>query len=167
MYEYHSTLDATHPFSSSWYTWPFMICPVWFYDQTVKEGVRMTISAVGNVAIWWGGIIAVIYSIYHGIIHHKKTGILIGVVFLCLYLPYTMIGRCMFLYHYFPVLPFVMLALVYFLKEMTEKTKQKWIIPIYLGIVILIFLYFFPVVSGIPMKESAIQNRMWLPTWYF
>ncbi len=25
MYNYHSTLTATHPFSSPWYSWPFMV----------------------------------------------------------------------------------------------------------------------------------------------
>ena len=29
MYNYHSTLDVSHPFSSFWYQWPIMYKPVW------------------------------------------------------------------------------------------------------------------------------------------
>lgn len=167
MYKYHSTLDATHPFSSEWYTWPFMIRPVWFYDRILTGGLRSTISAVGNIAIWWGGFVGLIYSIYQGIKKQQSQGFLIMIVFLCLYVPYIFIGRCMFLYHYFPVLPFAMLALTYMLKGITERTKNHWIIPVYLIICIILFIYFFPVVSGIPIPDSAINRKCWLPTWYF
>ena len=45
MYQYHSTLDSTHPYSSTWYEWPTMIRPVFYYSQTVandlKEGMQV------------------------------------------------------------------------------------------------------------------------------
>lgn len=167
MYEYHSKLDATHPFSSLWYTWPVMYRPVWLYTITYPNGIHSTISTVGNVAIWWGGIVGVLYSIYRLVRKKEKFGIIIIAVLLCLYLPYSMIGRCMFLYHYFPVLPFTMFALVNLLKGIYEKTKKIWIIFLYLCLVIIIFIYFFPVVSGMPIKSSDIESRKWISEWYF
>jgi hypothetical protein len=117
MYEYHSKLDATHPFSSLWYTWPVMYRPVWLYTITYPNGIHSTISTVGNVAIWWGGIVGVLYSIYRLVRKKEKFGIIIIAVLLCLYLPYSMIGRCMFLYHYFPV----------FLEESKKNQGFNWI----------------------------------------
>ncbi len=167
MYEYHSTLNATHPFSSNWYTWPFVTTPVWFYNMPLSDGYRATISSVGNIAIWWGGFVGILYSIYKAIKEKKRESILFCVAYLCLFCPYLFIGRCMFLYHYFPVLPFSMLALVLLLKTITEKTKYKYTILIYLIITAFIFIYFYPIVSGLPLKESSIDLHKWFSTWYF
>lgn len=167
MYEYHSTLNATHPFSSNWYSWPFVATPVWFYNMQLSDGYRATISSVGNIVIWWGGFIGILYSIYKAVKEKKREPILFCIAFLCLFCPYIFIGRCMFLYHYFPALPFSMLALVYLLKEITEKTKYKYIILVYLIVSALIFLYFYPVVSGLPLKESSIRLHKWFSSWYF
>ena len=32
MFNYHSGLEATHPYSSSWYQWPTMVRPIWYYS---------------------------------------------------------------------------------------------------------------------------------------
>ena len=32
MFNYHSKLEATHPFSSPWWQWPLMIRPIWLYQ---------------------------------------------------------------------------------------------------------------------------------------
>lgn len=166
VYTYHSTLDATHPFSSDWYSWPIMWKPVWFYSSEVERGIRSTISSVGNPIIWWTSILAIVANFYMALKKNKKSQVLC-IAFICMFLPYLVIGRCMFLYHYFPVLPFVMLMLVYGLKKITEKTKCMWIIPIFLGITFIVFLCFYPVVSGYPVSEAWINHLQWLPEWYF
>lgn len=166
VYTYHSTLDATHSFSSEWYSWPLMWKPVWFYSSELFDGVRSTISSVGNPMIWWTSILGILANFYLALKKDKKA-ILLCTAFACMFFPYLVIGRCMFLYHYFPVLSFVMLMLVYGLKMITEKTKSIWIIPIFLGITLLLFLLFYPVVSGYPVSESWIKHLQWLPEWYF
>lgn len=166
IYYYHSTLDATHPFSSDWYTWPLMLKPVWYYSGSVIDGMRGTISGIGNIAIWWTGIVGIIYCFFR-LLKKEKSMIIILIAFSCLYFPYLKIGRCMFLYHYFTVLPFVMLALTKLLKDLVDKTKKYIIIPIFLVIVIACFIYFFPIVSGMPLKETIIESMRWLPDWYF
>ena len=40
LFEVESTanLQASHPFSSNWYSWPIMYKPVWFYtSQSIKQ----------------------------------------------------------------------------------------------------------------------------------
>ena len=60
MYEYHSKLEATHPWQSSWYEWPTMIRPMYYYCQTLRDGMKEGISAFGNPLVWWAGIPALI-----------------------------------------------------------------------------------------------------------
>jgi dolichyl-phosphate-mannose-protein mannosyltransferase len=58
MYNYHSTLVATHQFASAWWSWPIMVStqgyvPLWLAVTYLPNSVNSTISAMGNPAIWW------------------------------------------------------------------------------------------------------------------
>ncbi len=55
MYIYHSTLNATHPFSSAWWSWPLIQRPVWLFVSTLPKGFESTIAVFGNPAVWWVG----------------------------------------------------------------------------------------------------------------
>lgn len=65
MYNYHSTLVATHTFASPWWSWPIMTSfsgyvPLWLEVTYLPNNVVSTISVFGNPAVWWVGFIAVI-----------------------------------------------------------------------------------------------------------
>ncbi|MCM1058518.1 MAG: phospholipid carrier-dependent glycosyltransferase [Firmicutes bacterium] len=69
MFNYHSTLDSSHPYSSLWYQWPVMQRPIWYYSRIVTGssgagGLREGISAFGNPLVWWAGIPAALYTLY-------------------------------------------------------------------------------------------------------
>jgi len=167
MFKYHSSLQDTHAFSSKWYTWPLMIKPVWYYVAYPSVGLKSTIVGIGNPAIWWFGIPAAIYTLIASLRKRKLEPTFLIVLMLAMWLPYAFIGRVMFLYHYFPVLPFLMLAIVAFLKWLSEKFKTIWIAVIYIAVVIIIFGWFYPVASGLVMPESYIESLQWLSTWIF
>lgn len=167
MFDYHSTLQADHPFTSKWYTWPIMLRPVWYYVGYPSAGLKSSIVGIGNPAIWWFGVIALIYTLISAVIKKNKVNLFIIVMFLSLWLPYVFIGRVMFLYHYFPALPFVMLAIVSFIKYLTNKFNKKWIPIVYGVIVLILFIWFYPVTSGMTITETYIDSIRWLSTWYF
>ncbi|MBN1409296.1 MAG: glycosyltransferase family 39 protein, partial [Spirochaetales bacterium] len=61
MFDYHTELQATHPFSTPWYEWPLIIRPMWYYGGTNLPGnVTERIVAMGNPAVWWVGSLAMI-----------------------------------------------------------------------------------------------------------
>ena len=167
MYAYHSGLQATHDFTSNWYTWPFMIKPVWYYVGYYGGNIKGTIVGIGNPAIWWFGILAFIYLVIASIIKKKKELLFILVFILCNWLPYLLIGRVMFMYHFFPTLPFVMLAIVAFVKWITEKFKNNSFYIFYVSVVILFFILFYPVISGMITSSDYIDSLKWLSTWIF
>lgn len=167
MYNYHSKLTDDHFFSSDWYTWPISYKPVWYYEQEYSYVTKGTITAIGNIVIWWLGIIAVLYLPYRIIKKKELESIILLITVLSLWLPYIFIGRVMFLYHYFPVVPFITLAVVKLLKDIEEKTKKTFIVPIYLTIVIGFFITYYPVISGIPVSKYYIDSLKLLESWYF
>lgn len=163
MYNYHATLDAEHPFTSPWYTWPLMLKPVWYHSSNPGAGMASTISGIGNPAIWWVGALTFIYAFRS----NKKENIFITIMALVTWLPYIFIGRIMFLYHYILALPFVMLGIVSFIKLITEKLKKNWIIIGYMAIVLVFFSIFYPIVSGHVISEEKVESLKWLEEWYF
>ena len=173
MYDYHSGLDATHPFSSSWYQWPIMYKPVWLYSGATSDGLIMTITDIGNPVIWWTGIVAVLYLIINAFRKKNKekdkykNSVFILIFILSTFIPYVFIGRLMFMYHYFITLPFVMLAIVFLIKWITEKLKNDRVYYGYIALIIITFILFYPVVSGMPIESEYIESLKWFSTWYF
>lgn len=167
MYNYHSKLNATHYFSSKWYTWPISYKPVWYHQEILNNDTKETISGIGNIVIWWMGIIGFLYSLIKLIIKKDKQSFIIVVSMLSLWLPYAFIGRVMFLYHYFPVLPFMMLGIVNLFKSIEEKYKLKYLIPLYMIFVIAFFIIYYPVISGIETPISYIEKLRIFDSWTF
>lgn len=167
MFDYHSKLTATHDFASKWYTWPVMYKPVWYYVGYYGGNIKSTIVGIGNPAIWWFGIIASIFTLAMAILKRRKEDLFILVFILCTWLPYLFIGRVMFMYHYFPTLPFIMLAIVELIKFITEKIKNNSVYLFYVAVVILLFVCFYPVISGMPTTNEYIDSLKWLNSWFF
>lgn len=167
MLKFHSNTYMYHHFSSKWYTWPIMYKPVWLYSDLKVNGVYITISDIGNPVIWWFGIISVIYLFINVIRKKNSNDIFILIFILSSYLPYIFVKRFMFMYHYFITLPFIMLAIVAFIKWITEKTKKNIVLYAYIIIIIICFLIFYPIVSGIPVTDNYVKFTKWLPTWYY
>ncbi len=167
MYHYHSTLVDTHPFSSGWFTWPFMTKPIWYYVVYYGGNVKSTIVAIGNPAIWWMSIVGTIYMVIDAFKSKNKSYMFLLIFIACCWLPYAVIGRVMFLYHFFPVLPFAMLAVVAFIKWITEKSNSNNIYWFYIAVVLLMFALFYPVTSGIVTTSEYVDKLRWLKDWYF
>ena len=167
MYNYHSKLEDDHFFSSKWYTWPISYKPVWYHERLLDDNTKETISGLGNLVIWFVGILGIIYLLPKIILLKDKNSFYILILILSLWLPYIFIGRVMFLYHYFPVTPFMMLALVTLLKDVGEKFKVKYLIPIYMILVIAFFIIYYPVITGNIVDISYLENLKIFNSWYF
>ncbi len=181
MYQANKTLTATHPYGSHWYSWPLEIRPIYYWQGATLDDHRQgNIYLLGNPAIWWGTIIAVISGlilyIYRFKSHSsqsKKVIALLLIAYLMNYLPFATVTRVMFLYHYFFSLIFEIILGVllwyYILPTISEKPlspKTCWLLyGLILGIVSITFLFFAPLTYGSPLSQSALQHRMWLSTW--
>lgn len=83
------------------------------------------------------------------------------------YLPWMLVPRCTFAYHYFPSVPFIAMMVVYSLVKIAEYNKKwlKWCF-IYLAIAFFLFLLFYPVLSGQPILEGFARDGLrWMKTW--
>jgi dolichyl-phosphate-mannose-protein mannosyltransferase len=171
MYKYHKDLVATHPFSSPWWEWPMMLRPIWYYQaKLMPEGMLSSIISFGNPLIWWPGFIAVLFSFYVAITRKDKMLRMLLIAYCSQYLPWILVPRLTFIYHYFAMVPFLVLILTYYIKEYLEEGrhqyKRRWVYG-YLIAVFALFAIFYPILSGmiIPSKYSFFLR--WLPGWNF
>ena len=168
MYDYHSNLNEFHCSSSKFYSWPISYRPVWYsYYNYEESNTQSSISGVGNIVIWYMGLLSMIYLLLVLIIKKDKEAFLLVVCYLSLWLPYLFISRPMFLYHYFPALPILFLGIVYFLRDLECIYHCKRVIPIFLVCSFLFFAIYYPVVSGIEVPSGYLSNLELFDSWTF
>lgn len=172
MFNYHSGLEATHPYSSSWYEWPTMVRPIWYYSGYLTDAVKEGISAFGNPLVWWIGIPAFLYVLY--LLFTKKgkeraVAAFLVVGYLAQYLPWFFVTRITFIYHYFPSVPFVVLMIVYSMMQLKNRVSDRTftiICCVYAALAFALFLLFYPVLSGQPVNvDFVVKYLRWRPTW--
>ncbi len=168
MYNYHSKLTSPHGYSSEWWSWILDIRPIWYYHGTTAEGLRSTIASFGNPIIWWSGIVALFSSCYIAMKKGDKKIAFVLIGYACQLFPWIIVFRACFIYHYFSCLPFLILFIVYVAKHLTDtKVIRRRTVCIYIAIVAVVFVLFYPAISGMVVPESYIEKLRILPTWWF
>ncbi|MFV0479373.1 MAG: phospholipid carrier-dependent glycosyltransferase [Anaerorhabdus sp.] len=168
MYNYHSTLTATHPFQSVWYQWLFDIQPIWYYFEQGRDQILYSISCFNNPLISWVGVFSIGYVIWHTAKTKSQTGFIILISYFAALIPWVLIDRCIFSYHYYPAIPFLILAISYmFSIEVQKRPKIKTIALLYLVAVISVFIIFLPALTGWGSTSPYLDFLTWLPSWYF
>lgn len=174
MFNYHSNLspDKPHPFASEWYKWPINLRPVFFFQgKGYTDGTMSSMSTMGNPAIWWGALGSVIALIVIRIRKGRlgRRTFFLSIAALSEYLPWVLISRETFIYHYFATLPFLILLMAVLAKYLIERTRHgKKAVFIYLGVCLVLFVMFYPVTTGTVVSKTYSDIFLrWLPTWPF
>jgi dolichyl-phosphate-mannose-protein mannosyltransferase len=167
MYNYHSTLTATHPFSSQWWSLPLITRPVLLSVSDLPGGLISTIVAMGNPAIWWIGFTSVVLAAVEGIRKKNSVCMFIVTIFLFQWLPYALVSRVLFLYYFYFNVPILILATAYFLNRFWNTKRGKTIVLTYLIAVVVLFAIFYPVISGTPVPYSWKDGLKWFESWVF
>ncbi len=243
MLTYHgrTVANSTHPYSSFWFEWPVMYRPIYYFSNTLENGMKQGISAFGNPAVWWIGIGALAYTlavaiimplskknflgksksviggIYAGIfaiitilsyisasgdeklVRFPKIMLLYSVIFIAIFvlvlmyenrlknishktalflvigffaqlLPWTLVLRTTYIYHYFTCIPFVVLMIGFVIKSIYDNVENKKSVIavtfIYVAVAVGLFILFYPVLSGAPVSaEFANEYLKWFSSW--
>jgi dolichyl-phosphate-mannose-protein mannosyltransferase len=168
-YHYHATLNATHPYSSPWWSWILNLKPMGYYKQ--MEGTLLhSLNSFGNPAIFWFGLATTLYLLLSLLWRRSLERFVLLFGFLALYLPYAFVGRLMFIYHFYYALPFLMLSIVLFWSDMVEAygNRAKSALLFYLMVVSLLFVLFYPLLSATPVEIGFVEAWLrWFEGWWF
>ncbi len=169
MFTYHKGVNATHPYSSRWYQWMLDIRPILYYLKRFDDGRRSSFGAWLNPLLCWAGLLSLFVLLYMALVRRdRKAGFLLW-GYLAQLLPWVLITRTTFEYHYFPSSVFLVLALGYVFALMRDCEKDwKWRVYGLCGLSAALFVLFYPAISGLPVNsETATKFLKWLPTWPF
>ncbi len=167
MYTYHSktVVGSEHPYSSRWYEWIVMKKPILYYTGTTAEGLKEGISAFGNPAVWWTGFAAMMYMAYMWLAKKDKKAGFLFIAYLAQIVSWIPITRLTFIYHYFPSVPFLALAIGYAVKLFYDKARRKKGViaayAVYAAIAVGLFVMFYPVLSGYPITAEYGKMLKW------
>lgn len=172
MFRYHSQLKEPHSYGSSWWQWPLDYKPLYAYNPNrdfVPKGTSMGITSFGNPLIWWTTIPIVIWSLCRLRKQRGRLdlGLLTAVVgFFSLYVPWIFVTRTAFIYHFFPCVVFVVLMLCFFLRDWEQKKpkRRRWVYG-YLAAVFILFVAYYPVLTGIAVPTAYAGLLRLIPGW--
>ena len=176
IWNYHAGLQATHPYYSAWYTWPWLYRPTWYHFERLGNGPAALLSAifaVGNPALWWASVPAVATALGLAVREREPRALFAAAGFACLWLPWGLSPRTLNFSHYlFEAIPYACLALALLLDRAWD-TKHRPLAMGYVGLTVALFLFFYPVLSAYPIPYEWFYYRLpggafpwtWFPTW--
>lgn len=159
MWWYHTGLKATHPYSSMWWSWPFLIRPIYLYTSDEIGGWVSRIYAFGNPVVFWFGFASVLIGAAYSYLEKNKNLALVVFSYFIFFAPWALSPRIMFLYHYLPSIPFLAIATGYVLRR-----NQKLMLPFFTAAFI-IFVYFFPHYIGLKIPLWLDSSYYWFSSW--
>jgi dolichyl-phosphate-mannose--protein O-mannosyl transferase len=135
MFDVNYGLTAPHPDSSSWWGWPLMIQPVFYWSSA-----NTSLYFVGNPFVWWGcalGLVVVATNLVllrvtelelpHAATPWPARLWLPLAGYLMALLPLVVVPRALFLYHYLTPLLFSLCTVILWLDHVRWTRAGTWI----------------------------------------
>jgi len=194
LFEYHKemlsfgvALDARHPYESQPWDWFVITRPVAFFWQsyTNAAGTQLAkpgttgpwvseVLAIGNPAIWWLSIPAVVFCLAWWLTRRdwRAGAAVLGVAAgWASWLPF--VSRTKFYYYALEFEPFIIICIVLCLGLILGSATAVWwrrtlgaaVIGLYLVTVIILFWYFYPILSAKVIPYSEWLSHMWYSGW--
>jgi len=176
---FHTGLTATHPYQANPWSWLIMGRPTSFFYDSPKgcsaENCAQEVLALGTPLLWWVGSIAIAVVVGYWIkslINHRidNAANLVVLGLAAGYLPwFAMQQRTVFTFYAIIIEPFLILAIIYCAKLLLasglKPVVSQSIVGGVLALIVVCFLYFFPLFTGQIITYEDWNLRMWFESW--
>ena len=164
MLRYHTGLQDTHDYASRFWQWPLTLRPVWYYVG-YGEGTAAHIYANGNPFLHWLFVPAVL-AVMWAWRRRAALPLVLAIGFFGQWLPWALVPRIAFVYHFLPAATFGCLALGIAVAGLLERGGWRRALGLgYALVVLLAFLFFYPTSAAVPLSPEAVDARMWIRSW--
>lgn len=153
---------APHTYMSDWWDWPLITRPIWYLYEPV-DGVMRGVLLIGNPAIMWGGLIAVVACLWA----RERTLLLVAGLYLFSMALWIVIPKKIgFYYYYYLPAIFLCLALAGAFHRYCREGRARAIPAVFLAVSVALFVYFFPILSAAALpNDQAFLEWMWFESW--
>lgn len=177
-----------HPYCSAWYQWPWQLRPMSYLFElqpALGSNKYRVIHQLGNPALYPLGFMAalvaaglMIRSLWRWFVvgvpgagFFVLLTLLLGV--LANLLPWALVSRCLFSYHYQPASVFSFGLLAWGMVSLLHQPWQSrwlnavslWGVCVLLSVVVVAFFYWLPIAVGQPIELDHFYRLMWLKSW--
>ena len=182
VYDFNVNEHAAHSYAANPLTWLFLVRPTAFYyvgQNRGQSGCTLSscaeyVTSIANPILWWAATAALFYLAYRLIRYREwRVGlILMGIV--AGYLPWLLYTqRTVFQFYGIVFEPYLILALVFVIGLILgDRGDPTWrrlngirLVAIFLGLVVLVSAFFYPVWTGMQVSTLFAQLHYWLPGW--
>jgi dolichyl-phosphate-mannose-protein mannosyltransferase len=182
---HHAALtDMKHPLTSSWPTWFLPVRPITIGIFSVGGSVRV-MTTLGNLAVWWSAVFLTLWlavvvawrglrETVHATVrdswrpeaflqaHGRRVLLLIGAAFSFI-APWMLSRRDSYIYHFLPAYFFLTLLLAAYVGWVAKHRSTAALTS--LVVVLVVFAFFAPVWSFVPIPQQALEWRLIWPGW--
>ena len=132
-----------------------------------NPGTKMAIAAFLNPVLCWGGLLSLPVLGYLALARGDRRAAFLLVGYLAELLPWVLVPRLTFAYHYFPSALFLVLCLSYVLALLRENESAWRSRGLFLvGGAVLLFVLFFPELNGLEIRSDLAELLLrWFPSW--
>ncbi|MGN2635920.1 dolichyl-phosphate-mannose--protein mannosyltransferase [Nocardia takedensis] len=181
-----------HPWESKPWTWPMSLRPMLYYyaDGSVQGcGEAQCVKAmmlIGTPALWWIAPVVLVWALWRTATRRdwRYAAVLTG--YAAGLLPWFLtLDRQMYFFYAVPLAPFLAMAVALALGDILGSGSHRrsptgamlptipseraslglLIVCLYVSLVVINFVWLWPILTGAPITVSEWQNRLWLPSW--
>ncbi|CAN5605947.1 phospholipid carrier-dependent glycosyltransferase [soil metagenome] len=167
MFDFHSGLEATHPYASPAWSWILLKRPVSYFFEATPGGDYMEIFATGSPLVWWPSIPALAYVGWRWLRTRDMAGpeglILTG--FALNYFPWLVLATersAVFLFYLLPAVPFMCLALAYVPARLARSPATAPAVVVAAAVTIALFAFYYPLLAKVAIPRQSWEQRIWV-----
>lgn len=156
------TDKVVHPYCSTWLSWPVLGRPISYHFDADGE-LWSSVLAIGNPVLWWLALPATVGLALATVFRFRTLPAYILLGYAANYLPWAIVSRCLFLYHYMSALAFSVMALAIVLDGMLSHPRKGMRLSALLavGAIAASQIFFTPIWLGLPVTSEQFYARIW------
>jgi dolichyl-phosphate-mannose-protein mannosyltransferase len=166
MLRFHTTLAGDHPYESPPWSWLLIKRPVAYYFAVQDDSYR-EILALGNPLTWWPAALALVgisFAWLRARADARRPELVLLVAALATYLPWLILSGSrsqVFIWYLLPTIPFLYGALGVLAGRLWSSLAGRIAGGAYAAVVLASFIFFFPIVSALPISPDEWRARIW------
>lgn len=154
--------------TSHWWSWPLMMKPITLFFQRGPHMTIKTIYAIGNPAIFWTFplfISAYLWRLFYG--NNRLVYTFLLLCYLTQWMQFAFLPQGAYFHYYYAAMPFVCIIMAAGARQIMDKFSifGRAAIIAHAMLVLLLFIYFYPIISATPIQAMNYKSYFWLKTW--
>ncbi len=165
--------SPTHPYMSTWVSWPVEWRPIWYLFDTVDAGddwdednPARAVFAIANPLLLIAGEIAIVWAVWRALVKQDLAAAIVAIAFFAQWAPWIANPKGLeFFYYFFPSILCLgpALALLFY---RGSSVRREVIGSVLLIAAAALFVFFLPTLeASLTVAPDDLDMRTWISSW--